>query len=259
MLTILGLFAVTAMLVFYALEDQSPSYIVAFAGACALGSAYGFLQGAWPFMGWRSSVALASKGEECLEVAKARSDLPDVIGAVVMARICLFRGRTGPAILPRNCYRFSTVKGKIARQAVPAALCAVTSPPRRCVLASAETLRGRQCPFPLYDASQIPLLQHRAPGPIPPAGTSLARPTKHPEARQISFFARRSLVPSLIGFPPAFAGVNPGYATATGRRSIARKPVRGRHRISCSGTASASFGQRRNSAFNAHDPSMRAS
>ena len=49
MLTILGLFAVTAMLVFYALEDQSPSYIVAFAGACALGSAYGFLQGAWPF------------------------------------------------------------------------------------------------------------------------------------------------------------------------------------------------------------------
>src|SRR6516165_3984646 len=81
---------------------------------------------------------------------------------------------------------------------LPAALCAVTSPPRRCVLASAETLRGRQCPFPLYDASQIPLLQHRAPGPIPPAGTSLARPTKHPEARQISFFARRSLVPSLI-------------------------------------------------------------
>jgi hypothetical protein len=49
MLTILGLFAVTAMLVFYALEDQSPWYIVAFAGACALGSVYGFLQGAWPF------------------------------------------------------------------------------------------------------------------------------------------------------------------------------------------------------------------
>ena len=49
MLTILGLFAVTAMLVFYALEDQSPWYIVALAGACALGSVYGFLQGAWPF------------------------------------------------------------------------------------------------------------------------------------------------------------------------------------------------------------------
>jgi hypothetical protein len=48
-LTIFGLFAVTAMLVFYALEDRSRWYILAFAGACALGSAYGFLQGAWPF------------------------------------------------------------------------------------------------------------------------------------------------------------------------------------------------------------------
>ena len=48
-LTLLGVLAVTAMLVFYALEDRSPWYILAFAGACALGSAYGFLQGAWPF------------------------------------------------------------------------------------------------------------------------------------------------------------------------------------------------------------------
>jgi hypothetical protein len=43
------LFAVTAMLVFYALEDRNPWYILGFAGACVLGSAYGFLQGAWPF------------------------------------------------------------------------------------------------------------------------------------------------------------------------------------------------------------------
>jgi len=48
-LTIFGLFAVTAMLVFYALEDRSPWYILGFAAACALGSAYGLLQGAWPF------------------------------------------------------------------------------------------------------------------------------------------------------------------------------------------------------------------
>ena len=47
--TTFGLFAVTAMLVFYALEDHSPWYILGFAVACALGSAYGFLQGAWPF------------------------------------------------------------------------------------------------------------------------------------------------------------------------------------------------------------------
>jgi hypothetical protein len=48
-LTTFGLFAVTAMLVFYALEDRSPRYILGFAVVCALGSAYGFLQGAWPF------------------------------------------------------------------------------------------------------------------------------------------------------------------------------------------------------------------
>ena len=48
-LTAFGLLAVTAMLVFYALEDRSTWFILAFAGACALGSAYGFLQGAWPF------------------------------------------------------------------------------------------------------------------------------------------------------------------------------------------------------------------
>ena len=48
-LTAFGLFAVTAMLVSYALEKRSPWYILAFAGSCALGSVYGFLQGAWPF------------------------------------------------------------------------------------------------------------------------------------------------------------------------------------------------------------------
>jgi hypothetical protein len=48
-LQLFGLFAVTAMLVCYALEDRSHWFILGFAGACALGSAYGFLQGAWPF------------------------------------------------------------------------------------------------------------------------------------------------------------------------------------------------------------------
>jgi len=37
------------MLVFYALEQRSPWFVLAFAGACAAGSVYGFLQGAWPF------------------------------------------------------------------------------------------------------------------------------------------------------------------------------------------------------------------
>ena len=48
-LQLFGLFAVTAMLVCYALEDRSHTFILGFAGACALGSVYGFLQGAWPF------------------------------------------------------------------------------------------------------------------------------------------------------------------------------------------------------------------
>ncbi len=37
------------MLITYALEDRSRWFTLAFAGACALGSIYGFLQGAWPF------------------------------------------------------------------------------------------------------------------------------------------------------------------------------------------------------------------
>ena len=48
-LAALGLFAVTAMLVCYALEKRSSWFILGFAAACALGSVYGFLQGAWPF------------------------------------------------------------------------------------------------------------------------------------------------------------------------------------------------------------------
>jgi hypothetical protein len=49
LLTAFGLFAVTAMLVTYALEGRSPRWVLAFAGSCWLASAYGFLQGAWPF------------------------------------------------------------------------------------------------------------------------------------------------------------------------------------------------------------------
>jgi hypothetical protein len=48
-LTLFGLFAVTAMLAFYALEERDPLYVLGFAAACVLGSIYGFLQGAWPF------------------------------------------------------------------------------------------------------------------------------------------------------------------------------------------------------------------
>ena len=48
-LTLFGLFAVTAMMVCYALEQRSAWFVLGFAGTCVLASIYGFLQGAWPF------------------------------------------------------------------------------------------------------------------------------------------------------------------------------------------------------------------
>lgn len=48
-LSLFGLIAVTGMVVTYALEKRSHWFVLGFALACALGSVYGFLQGAWPF------------------------------------------------------------------------------------------------------------------------------------------------------------------------------------------------------------------
>ena len=48
-LTAFGFFAVTAMMICYALEQKNHGYTLGFAVACGLGSVYGFMQGAWPF------------------------------------------------------------------------------------------------------------------------------------------------------------------------------------------------------------------
>ncbi len=48
-LTLFGLFAVSMMLITYTFEQRSHWMVFLFAIACALGSTYGFLQGAWPF------------------------------------------------------------------------------------------------------------------------------------------------------------------------------------------------------------------
>ncbi len=48
-LTLFGLVAVSLMLLCYAMEARGRGWVLGFAGACVLGSAYGFLQGAWPF------------------------------------------------------------------------------------------------------------------------------------------------------------------------------------------------------------------
>jgi hypothetical protein len=61
LLTLYGVLALSAMLITYALEPRSPSFIIGFATACVAAAAYGFLQGAWPFgiveLAW-SGVAL---------------------------------------------------------------------------------------------------------------------------------------------------------------------------------------------------------
>lgn len=48
-LTLFGLFAVSGMLVCYALDERSTWWTLGFSVMCLLGSIYGFLQGAWPF------------------------------------------------------------------------------------------------------------------------------------------------------------------------------------------------------------------
>jgi hypothetical protein len=56
--TFFSLFAVSAMLVCYALESRSHWFVLLFAVSCALGSAYGFLQGAGLIEEIWSAVAL---------------------------------------------------------------------------------------------------------------------------------------------------------------------------------------------------------
>lgn len=49
MLTVYGATADTFMMVFYALENRSPWFTLAFAGSCWGSASYGFLTGTWPF------------------------------------------------------------------------------------------------------------------------------------------------------------------------------------------------------------------
>jgi hypothetical protein len=47
--TIYGVFAVTFMMVMYAMERRGRGFVLAFAFGCVASSIYGFLSGAWPF------------------------------------------------------------------------------------------------------------------------------------------------------------------------------------------------------------------
>jgi hypothetical protein len=48
-LTLFGVVTLAIMLFFYAMERKSPWYTLGMGVACIAASAYGFLQGAWPF------------------------------------------------------------------------------------------------------------------------------------------------------------------------------------------------------------------
>jgi len=66
-LSLFGLFAVTAMLVFYAVEDRSPWFILAFAVACALGYFMAFCRahgrsGLWRLFGPASPFGAGEEG-----------------------------------------------------------------------------------------------------------------------------------------------------------------------------------------------------
>ena len=75
-LTIFGLFAVTAMLLSYAMEKRSPWFILAFAVSCLMGSAYGFLQGTWPFGIVEAIWAVVAFQRWRGALAKSRSNVP---------------------------------------------------------------------------------------------------------------------------------------------------------------------------------------
>jgi hypothetical protein len=49
LVTAYGVFAVSFMMVMYALERRGPVFILGFTVGCVMSSLYGFLAGAWPF------------------------------------------------------------------------------------------------------------------------------------------------------------------------------------------------------------------
>jgi hypothetical protein len=102
-LTLFGVLALTAMLVFYALEERARMFVLMFAAACAASSLYGFAQGAWPFgiveaiwtgvavRRWhaRSSLAAASRAIACDMTALTRDERQryDLLRSRVLAAV----------------------------------------------------------------------------------------------------------------------------------------------------------------------------
>jgi hypothetical protein len=62
-LSLFGLFAILFMLLCYMMEARSPWWTFGFAIGCLLSSAYGFLQGAWPFGAVERAASVSVDGD----------------------------------------------------------------------------------------------------------------------------------------------------------------------------------------------------
>ena len=102
-LTLFGLVAVTAMLIFYALEDRSPWYVLAFVGRVRARLALRISAGGLAFwrrrgrMGGDSRPTVANEGDQPLE---ASSEKRLVIGEAALARRMRSRHMTGKPVSP---------------------------------------------------------------------------------------------------------------------------------------------------------------
>jgi hypothetical protein len=73
-LTAYGLVSVVLMLVFYALEGRDAIFVLLFAVSCVMASAYGFLQGAWPFGAVEAIWSIVALRRWWLRLAEDRSN-----------------------------------------------------------------------------------------------------------------------------------------------------------------------------------------
>ena len=96
-LSAFGLFAVMAMLATYALEGRSHWFTLAFAGSCLIGSAYGFLQGAWPFGLVEGIWALVALNKWFRRTAQRRKAQVLQLGKRAGVLFCSWRTKMGNA------------------------------------------------------------------------------------------------------------------------------------------------------------------
>ena len=106
--TAFGLISVSLMLLFYAMENRSPWYVLAFAASCLMASGYAFLQGAWPF-------GLAEVAWSIIAVRRwnARRNEPEPPPAPIPTNVADFLNELSTLAIPagRGDFTFTTPDG----------------------------------------------------------------------------------------------------------------------------------------------------